>query len=199
MTTTRQHEKRRGPEKIGVWRAAWRLSDLSLKRLLWPEGLPALVLGGGGAVLLVSASSVADRTGQMNNVVQLSAALLAVVFTALAIMVALPSGRYLQALQRNDPESDGMQRFLEPFLLALGVEVAVLLLALAYPLAAESVSAPVEHATFYVLGFLVVYGLLDVAALARSVVRHGIGRAKESVREAEREGTVARLEDRRSG
>jgi hypothetical protein len=78
-------------------------------------------------------------------------------------------------------------------------ELDVLLLALAYPLAAESVSAPVEHAAFYVLGFLVVYGLLDVAALARSVVRHGIGRAKESVREAEREGTVAHLEDRRSG
>lgn len=199
MTTTKQHEKRRGPEKIGIWRAAWRLSDLSLKRLLWPEGLPALVLGGGGAVLLVGASSVADRTGQMNSVVQLSAALLAVVFTALAIMVALPSGRYLQALQRDDPESDGMRRFLEPFLLTLGVEMTVLLLALAYPLAAESVTAPVEHAVFYVLGFLVVYGVLDVAALARSVVRHGIGRAKESVREAERDGAVAHLEDRRSG
>jgi hypothetical protein len=197
--TTRQRKKQHGPAKIGIWRAAWRLSDLSLKRLLWPEGLSALVLGGCGAVLLVRATSVPDRAAQMNSVVQLSAALLAVVFTALAIMVALPSGRYLQALQRDDPESDGMQRFLEPFLLTLGVEVAVLLLALAYPLAAESVSAPVEHAAFYVLGFLLVYGLLDVAALARSVVRHGIGRAKESVREAEREGTVARLEDRRSG
>lgn len=199
MMTTRRYEKRRGPEKIGVWRAVWRLSDLSLKRLLWPEGLPALVLGGGGAVLLTSASGVADRVSQMSNVIQLSAALLAVVFTALAIMVALPSGRYLQALQGDDPESDGMQRFLEPFLLTLGVEVAALLLALAYSLAAEFVSPPVEHAAFYVLGFLVVYGLLDVVALARSVVRHGIGRAKESVREAEREGTVARLEDRRSG
>lgn len=197
--TTRQNKKRLGPEKIGAWRAAWRLSDLSLKRLLWPEGLPALVLGGGGAVLLVSASNAAERSHQMNSVVQLSAALLAVVFTALALMVALPSGRYLQALQRDDPDSDGMQRFLEPFLLTLGVEVAVLLLAISYPLAVGSVSAPVEHAAFYVLGFLVVYGLLDVVALARSVVRHGIGRAKESVREAEREGTVARLDDRRSG
>jgi hypothetical protein len=40
---------------------------------------------------------------------------------------------------------------------------------------------------------------MDVAALARSVVRHRIGRATEPVRETEREGTVARLEDRWSG
>lgn len=199
MTTTRQHERGRGIPRIGVWRAFWRLGDFRLKNLLWPEGLPALLLGGGGAVLLVRAGSVSDRADQMGGVVQLSAALLAVVFTALAIMVALPAGRYLRALQRDDAESDGMQRFLEPFLLVLGVEVLVLLLALVYPLAAESVPAGVEHGAFYALGFLLVYGLLDVVALARSIVRHGIGRAQDAVREAERDEKVTPITERRSG
>jgi hypothetical protein len=187
-----------GPAKLGAWRSAARLGDYRLREVLWPEGLPALVFGAGGAVFLVGATSVSQRVAQMDSVVQLGAALLAVVFTALAIMVALPSGRYLQALQRDDPESDGMQRFLEPFLLTLGVQVAVVILALAYALAAPVVSAAVEHAAFYLLGFLVVYGLLDMVALARSVVRHGIGRAVEAVREAERDN-VSDLERRRSG
>lgn len=188
-----------GPAKVGVWRSAARLGGLRLDEILWPEGLPALIFGAGGAVLLVRASSVSERVGQMDSIVQLGAALLAVVFTALAIMVALPSGRYLQALQNDDPESDGMQRFLEPFLLALGVQLLVVVIALAYALGADAVSPPMEHAAFYVLGFLVVYGLLDVSALARSIVRHGIGRAVESVREAERTEKVTDLDRRRSG
>ncbi|MEX2105647.1 MAG: hypothetical protein WD810_02005 [Solirubrobacterales bacterium] len=184
---------------VGVWRALWRLGDYRLKHLLWPEGLPALVVGVGGAAALVRVGSVADRMAMMDTIVQLAVALLAVVFTALAIMVALPAGSYLRALQKDDAESDGMQRFLEPFLLTLGVEVAVVLLALGYSLSADAVSATVEHGSFYALGFLVVYGLLDVVALARSIVRHGIGRAQDAVREAQRDEKITAISEHRSG
>jgi uncharacterized oligopeptide transporter (OPT) family protein len=74
----------------------------------------------------------------------------------------------------------------------------VIILALAYSLSADALPVWVEHVSFYVLGFLVVYGLLDVVALARSVVRHGIGRAVESVREAQGGESVTDIGHRRS-
>lgn len=197
--TTRPTEVRNRPAVVGVWRSLGRLGEYRLKQLLWPEGLPALILGAGGAMIIVQVGSASDRIAAMGTVIQLAAALLAVVFTALAIMVALPAGGYLRALQQDDAGSDGMQRFLEPFLLTLGVLVAVVLLAFAYWLAAEAAPAWSEHGAFYLLGFLIVYGLLDVVALARSIVRHGVGRAQDAVREAERNEKITPIAERQSG
>jgi small-conductance mechanosensitive channel len=185
--------------KVGVWRSIAALGSYKLKDLLWPEGLPAVIVGAGGAIALLGASELSSRIALMNNVIQLSAALLAVVFTALAIMVALPAGSYLRALQQDDPHSNGMQGFLSPFLVAVGTQIAILILALGYGPVAEHLSRNAEHVVFCVLGFLVIYGLLDVAALARSLVRHGIFRARDAVREAEETENVHALPERRSG
>jgi hypothetical protein len=57
----------------------------------------------------------------------------------------------------------------------------------------------VEHGVFYVLGFLFVFGLLDVAALARSLVKHGILRSMAAADEGEAEqasGDVRHLRGR---
>jgi hypothetical protein len=135
----------------------------------------------------------------MGTILQLAGAFLAVVFTALAIMVALPSGRYLSALQQDDEWSDGMASFLAPFLVAVGTQIAVLLLAMTYGLAADQVSETVERAGFCLLGFFFVYGLLDIAGLARALVKHGILRARNAVREFEDEAKVQQLHQRRSG
>jgi small-conductance mechanosensitive channel len=185
--------------KVGIWRSVAHLGNYKLKDLLWPEGLPAIAIGIGGALAIVSATELSDRIAFMTTIAQLAAAFLAVVFTALVIMVALPSGSYLSALQKDDPWSNGMKDFLSPFLIAVGTQIAILLLAIGYGLAAQGVSESVEHIAFCVLGFLLVYGLLDIAALARSLVRHGILRARDAVREAEEDKKVHSLPGRRSG
>ena len=185
--------------RVGIWRAFVALGDYALKQLLWPEGIPALVIGLGGSVGVVRGTTVATRTGLMSTVILLDTTLLAIVFTALAIVVALPSGRYLRAMQKNDAASDGMLRFLQPFLLAVGTQMTILLVAIAYDLIAPTLGKTPEHIMFYVLGFLFVYGLLDVAALARSLVRHGVLRAVDAVREAERAENVRQLPSAGSG
>lgn len=187
-----------GVPKVGVWRSVARLGDYPSKNLLWPEGLPALVIGVGGAIAIISDSELRSRADLMGSLIGLSAALVAVVFAALAIMVALPAGSYLRAMQEDDPNSDGMARFLSPFLVALGTQVAILFLAIGYSALAESLPPTAEHVTFCVLGFLIAFGLLDVVALGRSLVRHGILRARDAVEEADREAKVHSLSERRS-
>jgi hypothetical protein len=168
--------------KVGIWRAVLSLGDLRVKQLLWPEGLPALVLGGGGAFLVVRATSLSTRVAATGNLVVLAGALLAISFTALAIVVSLPSSHYLRAMAQGQ---GGIQAFLDPFLVAVGTQLALILLAFGYQMFAAHVARPVEHACFYALGFLLMFGLLDVGALARSLVRHGILRSRAAVDELE--------------
>jgi hypothetical protein len=185
--------------KVGIMRAIIGLGDYRLRDLIWPEGLPALVLGAGGTALLVRSTTLTERTSAVGSLIGLTGALLAVVFAALAIVVALPASRYLQALAEGSTESrpGGFQRFLDPFLVAVGTQIGVLILALAYGLAASHVASWIEHVAFYVIGFLFVYGLLDIGALARSLVRHGIFRSLEASSETDSGGDVHQLHDRR--
>jgi small-conductance mechanosensitive channel len=186
--------------KVGVWRAVAGLGDYKIKHLLWPEGIPAAVIGGGGAVLVARGTDVNARHDAAGTVLPLAGGLLAVVFAALAIVVAIPTSRYLAMLYQTP--NGGLKRFLDPFLFAVGTQIAIVLLALGYTLGAGAVSWQLEHAAFYVLGFLFVYGLLDIAGLARSLVRHGINRAKDAMHEAVEEesgGQVRQLDPQRRG
>jgi hypothetical protein len=158
-----------------VWRAVGGLGNHRLVDLLWPEGLPTLLIGGVGSVLILRATPLSARIAAMGDVLALAAALLAVVFAALALVVSIPSSRYIQAL--SEAKDGGIQVFLDPFLVAVGTQVTIVLAALGYLLAASSVPRLVEHLVFYAIGFIFVFGLLDVAALARSLVRHGINRS----------------------
>jgi hypothetical protein len=157
--------------RVGVWRA---VGELKLRQLLWPEGLPSIAAGVGGGVLAIQATATATRVSAISSLIVLSGALLAICFTALAIVVSLPSSRYLRAMSEGE---GGMRVFLDPFLVAVGTQLAIILLALAYQLFAEHVARPIEHVSFCLLASLFVFGLLDIAALARSLVKHGILRS----------------------
>jgi hypothetical protein len=160
---------------VGIWRA---LGDFKLKDAVWPEGLFAVVIGAGGSALAIGATTPAERADVMGNVLALAGAFLAVVFTALAIVVSLPSASYLRMLGQT-PEG-GMRRFLDPFLVAVGTQIAIILLAVAYRLVSGDVTKWIEHVSFGVVGFLFVFGVLDLAALARQLVQHGILRAADA-------------------
>lgn len=186
--------------RVGVWRALARLGEYKVRELIWPEGVFGLVLGLGGAVVIVHATKLPDRLDVVGDVLALSGALLAVVFTALALVVSIPSEKYIRLLAETP--NGGMIRFLDPFLIAVGTQAAIIVLALAYKLAAHDVSRAIEHSAFYAMGFLLVFGLLDVVALARSLVRHGVNRGIEALNSAEDAGgagAVPRLDQRRRG
>jgi hypothetical protein len=94
-----------------------------------------------------------------------------------------------------------MRRFLDPFLVAVGTQIALILLALAYRSGAAPVVDVVEHIAFYAIGTLFVFGLLDLAGLARQLVRHGVLRAAEAAmdgQEADAVGRVRQFPDRRA-
>jgi hypothetical protein len=168
---------------VGFWRALAGFGTARLVDILWPEGLPAILLGGGGAFLAVRATAVSTRASLAFTGALLAGALIAVSFASLAILVALPSSRYMRALAETT--AGGMRVFLDPFLLAIGLQTGTVLLAFGYSLFAGHVARPIEHARFYVLGFLFVYILLDIGALARALVRHGVLRARDAVYEHE--------------
>jgi hypothetical protein len=168
--------------KVGVWRA---FGEFKLREAIWPEGLLAIVIGVGGASAALHYTPLHDRVSTIGDLLFLSGALLAVVFTALAIMVSLPSTSYFRMLQET-PEG-GMRRFLEPFLVAVGTQIGVVLLGLGYRLLAAHVGTWAERVAFDTLGFLFVFGLLDIAALARQLVRHGIYRAADAAMSYEEE------------
>ena len=183
--------------KVGVWRALGRLGSYTVREFLWPEGVLGVVIGVGGSWLIVKGTSAADRVDAMGDVLALSGALLAVAFTALALVVSIPSARYIRKMAETP--GGGMIRFLDPFLVAVGTQASILLGGFAYTLGAAHVPWQLEHAAFYTLSFLVVFGLLDVVALARSLVRHGLNRGIEALREGggDAGADVRRIDDRR--
>jgi hypothetical protein len=182
------------PRKIGVWRA---LGELKLKDV-WLQAVFALVVGAGGAALMISDTTPIQRGSMVGNVLVLAGALLAVVFASLALVVSLPSASYLRMLR--DTPGGGTLRFLDPFLIAVGNQIAIILLAVAYQLAAASIPKWIEHAAFGLLGFLFLFGVCDIAALARQLVRHGILRAEDAALSTEEHqggtGPVRRLPGR---
>jgi hypothetical protein len=185
--------------KVGVWRAVGRLGSYTVREFLWPEGVLGVVIGVGGALLVVKGTSAANRVDAMGEALALAGALLAVVFTGLALVVSIPSVDYIRKMAETP--GGGMIRFLDPFLVAVGTQGSILLGGFAYTLGAQHVPRQLEHAGFYMLSFLVVFGLLDVVALARSLVRHGVNRGIEAVRDGQGDsgGEVSRLDERRGG
>jgi|SRR5215203_1760484 len=184
--------------QVGIWRAFRALGHYRLVDALWPEVIFGLVIGAGGAVLAIQSTDTATRIGIAADVLGLAGVLLAVTFAALAFVVAIPSGGYLRLL--GETNDGGMQRFLDPYLVAVGAQVGLILLAFGYRIFAETVSNPVDHVAFAGLGFLVVFAILDIAALARQLVLHGVLRAQEAVIETEDTGaggSVKRLPERR--
>lgn len=186
--------------RVGVWRAFRALGQYRLVDALWPEVIFGLVIGAGGAALAIQSTTGAARLAIAGQMLTLAGVLLAVTFAALAFVVAIPSGGYLRLL--GESSDGGMQKFLDPFLVAVGAQIALLLLSLGYGIFAGSLPKAVDHSAFAALGFLVVFAVLDIAALARQLVLHGVLRAQEAIVEAEETegsgGAVRRLPERQS-
>lgn len=162
-----------GREKVGFWRS---LRKLTGEDIFGPELLGAFFIGIGGGTALLSQTEAPRRVQIAADFLYIVAPLLGVVFAAFALVIALFSDDYLRALNQN---RDGVAAFLRPFLVTIGLQVGAALIAVGYRSAADLIPSRVEVGTWLVLCFLFVFALLDVVALGRAVMLHGITRAED--------------------
>lgn len=151
------------------------LGDSSLASLVWPEGAAALVIGFGGASLLVAESDVPARINVAGDSLVVLAPLLGVVLAALTLVIAVSSEEYTRALNET---SKGVVGFYRPFIIAIGLEVWTILLAIAYRATAANLDSVVEGWLFRLLGFLIAFCVLDILAIGRNVLMHAVTRAR---------------------
>ncbi len=174
------------------------LAESKLGTLLWPEGTIATLVGVGGGVALHHYIALGDRVGLVGDSLVMVATMLGIVFAAYALLIALFSGEYVLLLSKA---KDGVKAFLRPFMLAIGLQVITLMVALGYRATATTMPATAEFVVFLVWAFLFVYVMADIVALARNVTMHGLLRAEQIRLQAERDGgdtggTVRHMRDR---
>jgi hypothetical protein len=161
------------PKRFGFWSS---LQGMRGRDIFNAELLAALVLGLGGGVALLSQVSVSDRVSIAVDFLYILGPLLGVVFAAFALVIALFSDAYLRVLNANP---DGIEAFLRPFMVTIGIQVGSLLLTISYRAAAEVLPSEVEVGGWLASCFLFTYALLDVVALGRAIFLHGLTRAAD--------------------
>ncbi|QYJ04236.1 hypothetical protein KUV85_00715 [Nocardioides panacisoli] len=128
---------------------------------------------------MIHNADLAARANLVDSYLPLAGALLGIVFAALALVVGLFTTDYLRLLD-EDGSGDGVVGFLSPFMIAIGLQVTVLIGGVSYGAAASQVPSTGEAWWFGVETTLFLVAALDVVALARSVVMHGVARSRMS-------------------
>lgn len=144
--------------------------------LLWPEGITAIALGIGGGFVLTKTLEVEQRLAVVGDVLGVLGVLVGVVFAGFALVAALFSDDYLRLLNKAE---GGVVSFLRPFMLAIGSQVAALLVSITYRATALDLTMRVEKGLFLGWGFLFAFALLDVVALTRNVMLHVLTRTDD--------------------
>lgn len=164
--------------KYGFWGS---VGSLRLRDLWTVEFFVAPLLGAAVAGWLVARGSKGARISLAGDYLELSGALLGVVFAGFALVIAFLSDAYLRELNGT---TEGVVAFLRPFMIATGLQVAVLACVVVYRGLAPEIPTIVEKVGFVVLTMLFMAALFDVVALARSVMLHGIARASRAGKDA---------------
>jgi hypothetical protein len=157
--------------EVGFWGT---LGRMRFSQLASPEFLGALTLGAGGSLALLWHTDATSRVGIVGDFLILSGALLGIVFAGFSLVVMLLSDSHLRWLNEAP---GGVKAFLTPFVFATGLQVGTILGSVIYRAAGSVLPSSAEKAVFVVLSFLFVYALLDVVALARNLVAHGLVRS----------------------
>lgn len=168
-------------DDVGFWKS---LSKLRLGEL-WPEGLLAAAISAGISVGLLWRGDEAARYVTSGDYLLISGALVGVVIAGFALVVSLMSDKYAVWL---DGQGDGVRAFLQPFMVGVGLQIGALLAAVVYRALASLLPRHAEEAGFIIASFLFCYAALDVVALGRNVMAHGLTKAEAA--------TIAALEER---
>lgn len=163
-----------GRDVVGFWPNLWRdrRRVFSSMEFLWaaftavPAGFVAhLQLG------------VEQRVAIAGSLLVVVAALVAVVFTTLALTISLFSDSYLRTMSET---RGGVMSYLRPFVLAIGVQVGAVISTVWYLAAAMKLTPAWEGIFFGLAVGLGLWSLLFLVALMRIVVSHALLRAVQS-------------------
>ena len=158
--------------EVGFWASVGRLRVGDL----WsPEIIGGVLLGVGAGVLAERYTQVDARVTIAGDFMAPAATLIGVVFAALALVVALMSDEYLRML---GSVKGGVLAFLGNFMLVIGLLVGSLLSAVVYRATAARLPTAVEQWAFGALAVLFAVSTLEVVALTRSVLMHGLARGR---------------------
>lgn len=159
--------------EFGFWRS---LGRMRLSDLWTPEIVSGVVIGIGLAVALDNVATRSARLGVAGDYLPIAGALLGIVFAGFALVIALMSDDYLRELEETD---SGVLGFLSPFIVSVGLQVATLIGAVLYRAIVGQLPRTTEEWFFGVISVLFFTATLDVVALARSVLMHGVARARK--------------------
>src|ERR1017187_1111877 len=145
----------------------------------WPllkwEGVSAIIIGVGGGIEVIRWTKVDPRVAVAGDFLVIVPALLGVVLAAFALIVAFLSDSYTLQLQKNPK---GVRAFFAPFMINIGVDVGLVIATVAYRAVATHLPHTAEHVYFVVIATLFVYALLNIVALARAFMAHGVTHAE---------------------
>jgi hypothetical protein len=168
--------------QFGFWHA---LGHMRLRDLTAPEILFGVIIGSIGTYLMVRFGQLPQRQSTAGDFLAISASLAGIVFAGFALVIGLLSDHYLRWLESTD---SGVSGFLSPFLVSTGFQVGAVLASIAYRAASASLPHVAEHWAFGITCILFTTALLDIVALARSVLMHGVARGRSlSVRDLDHE------------
>ena len=158
--------------KFGFWYIVF---EYKKSQLMGKEAIIALVIGGGGGVEVVRLTSVAQRIAITGDFLTLISALIGVVLAGFALVVAFLSESYTLQLQKNPR---GVRAFFALFMINIGVDVGFIIGVVAYRAVAVSLPHFVEKTFFVILAIVFIYAALNIVALTRNVMAHGVTRAE---------------------
>jgi len=158
--------------EVGFWATVGRLK---LSELFSVENISSVLLGAGLAWFLVVNASLEDRVRVAGLYLSVVAALVGIVFAGLALVASLLSEAYMALLRSGDT---GVLGFFRPFMLAIGVQVATVLLSLTYCAVAKLISQSLEPWVFGVSSALFFSSCLEIVVLTRSVLMHTLLRSR---------------------
>jgi len=158
--------------EFGFWGS---LGRMRLSDLVTTEVVSGVLIGAGLAAALDNVSTQAARLAVAGDYLPITGALLGIVFAGFALVIALMSDDYIRWLEETD---SGVTGFLSPFMVSVGLLVATLTGAVVYRAIAVQLPRTAELWFFAVVSVLFFTAALDIVALARSVMFHGVARAR---------------------
>jgi MFS family permease len=175
--------------EFGFWGS---LGRMHLSDLVTVEVVSGLLIGAGLGAALDNVATRSARGAVAGDYLAIAGALLGIVFAGFALVIALMSDDYIRWLQDTD---SGVAGFLSPFMVSVGLQIATLIGAVVYRAIADQLPRTAELWFFGIVSVLFFTAALDVITLARSVLLHGVARARGlKVRELE----AARKRDRQA-